>query len=187
MATLAIGGWRLVPEAAALQADGKIVVAGYADNAAYDPGVDPPSEAVDLFVARFSADGSRDLGFGPDGTAVAIIDAGERDFGQGVVVQPGGRIVVIGRHEPNPGSRQEGSSFLLVGYDVGGALDPSFGPGGIVLTAMRDGAFAEGGGALDGSGRIVAAGGALDASIGKWDTAVARYSSDGGSDETFGA
>lgn len=74
-------------QALALQTNGKIVVAGRAD--------DPNSaEANDFGVARFHTDGSLDTGFAGDGFAVTGF--GDFDEARGVLVQPDGKIVAAG-------------------------------------------------------------------------------------------
>ncbi|MEV6331143.1 calcium-binding protein [Streptomyces sp. NPDC051909] len=73
--------------ALALQSNGRIVVAGLAD--------DPNSaEANDFGVARFNADGTVDTGFAGDGFAVTGF--GDFDEARGVLVQPDGKIVAAG-------------------------------------------------------------------------------------------
>src|SRR3954451_11354266 len=69
----------------AVQADGKIVVAGQSD---HSPG--------DFVVVRYNPDGSLDAGFGSQGSAT-IDFGGTDDFGSGVAVDSQGRIVVAGQ------------------------------------------------------------------------------------------
>lgn len=71
----------------ALQPNGKIVVAGRAD----DPN---SSEANDFGLVRFNPNGSVDTGFGGDGFVVT----GFQDWEEvrGVLVQPDGKIVAVG-------------------------------------------------------------------------------------------
>ena len=104
-------GARCCPEAnaVAIQANGKIVVAG-----------DGFGAGTDIGVARYNDDGSLDRSFGTGGrvvTKVSEISA----YVAGVLVQPDGKIVVAG-------------VFALVRYSANGALDPTFGHDGIALT-----------------------------------------------------
>ena len=70
----------------AIQADAKIVVAGYAEQA---------SSAADFAVARLNSDGSPDASFGTDG--LMTIGFGEGyDYGSSVALQADGSIVVGG-------------------------------------------------------------------------------------------
>jgi uncharacterized delta-60 repeat protein len=71
--------------AAALQPDGKIVVAGYTQ--ATDS---PPA------IARLNADGSPDVTFG-GGDGKVTIDFGVATFGQAAALQANGRILVAGQ------------------------------------------------------------------------------------------
>ena len=68
---------------AALQPDGKIVVAGYTQ------------ASEDVAVARLNANGSPDATFGVAGKAT--VDFGVATFGQAVARAPNGRIVVAGQ------------------------------------------------------------------------------------------
>jgi uncharacterized delta-60 repeat protein len=68
--------------AAVLQPDGKIVVAGYVQGGLFA-------------VARLNPNGSPDTTFSADGKAT--VDFGAVAFGQAVALQPNGRIVVVGQ------------------------------------------------------------------------------------------
>lgn len=97
-------------QALALQADGKLVVAGYI---AY---------TFDFLVVRYLPDGRLDPSFGSGGWA--ITDSGATDMAQALVVRDDGKLVVPGNSHGNYG-------FVLVGYLPDGNLDPSFGVGGL--------------------------------------------------------
>jgi len=81
-------------------------------------------------------------------------------------------------------------SFLVVtsmgapALGADGDLDPSFGDGGQITTALPVGSFATAV-AIQADGRIVAVGAAAGASI-DGEFAIARYEPDGDLDETFG-
>jgi uncharacterized delta-60 repeat protein len=68
---------------AALQTNGKIVIAGYTQ------------DGEDVAVARLAADGSLDPTFGAGGKAT--VDFGTATFGNAVAMAPNGRIVVAGQ------------------------------------------------------------------------------------------
>lgn len=72
---------------AALQPDGKIVVAGYSQG------------TEDVAVARLNANGSPDATFGVAGKAT--VEFGVATFGQAVALQSNGRIVVAGQKTGN--------------------------------------------------------------------------------------
>lgn len=139
----------------ALQADGKIVVAG--DSVSADG-------SSNFIVARLNADGTPDEAFGvsEDGTPNGFVSTslGEgNDFATGVAVQGNGHIVVAGYH-------QEGDStnIAVARYDAAGALDQSFGQAddgtenGIVNISLGDGDDIANGVAVQGDKLIVVAG-----------------------------
>jgi uncharacterized delta-60 repeat protein len=72
---------------AALQADGRIVVAGYTQS------------AEDVAVARLNPNGTPDAGFGVSGKAT--VDFGAATFGNAVALAPKKRIVVAGQKTGN--------------------------------------------------------------------------------------
>ncbi|MEU3693228.1 calcium-binding protein [Streptomyces narbonensis] len=93
--------------AMALQANGKIVLAGRAD--------DPNSaEANDFGLARFHPDGTVDTGFGGDGFVVTGF--GDFDEARAVLVQPDGKIVAAGYGA--------GFAFALARYEGGDGTTP---------------------------------------------------------------
>lgn len=199
------------PAALAVQPDGKLVVAGWAN-----PG--------GVLVTRFEADGGLDPSFGSSGRSVSAADSGgansvvidaegrilvlapqhlfrllgdgqlDDSFGDhGVValtsgqfaalaLQPDGMIVVGGRTSATPWS------FQLERLQSDGAPDPRFGSGGVVTTAFQY--FADIRGlALQPDGRILAIGADTDALGGNGTNvlALARYLSDGQLDPSFGS
>nr|WP_302227156.1 M10 family metallopeptidase C-terminal domain-containing protein [Azotobacter vinelandii]WKN21139.1 M10 family metallopeptidase C-terminal domain-containing protein [Azotobacter vinelandii] len=99
----------------AIQADGKILLAGF--------GYNPGSGNYDFGVIRLNADGTLDTGFGSAGRAVFDI-AGSYDEGQGLVVQADGKILVTGSSY-NPDSRKYDISAIRLNAD--GTLDTTFG------------------------------------------------------------
>ncbi|MFD8984177.1 calcium-binding protein [Streptomyces sp. NPDC059564] len=93
--------------ALALQPNGKIVVAGQAD----DPN---SSEANDFGLARFNPNGTVDTGFGGDGFVVTGF--GDFDAARGVLVQPDGKIVAAGYGA--------GFAFAVARYEGGDGTPP---------------------------------------------------------------
>ena len=104
---------------------------------------------------------------------------GTYDWAYATALQPDGKVLAAGV------SNARGTyDFALVRYTAAGALDPSFGDGGRVLTDFGhsyDWAYAI---ALQPDGRIVV-GGVSDHS-GSRDFALARYNPDGSLDHSFG-
>ena len=82
-ATIDFGPLADITGGAALQPDGKIVVAGYSQ------------DTEDVALARLNANGSPDPTFGTAGKAT--VDFGVATFGFAVALQPNGRIVVAGQ------------------------------------------------------------------------------------------
>ena len=104
---------------------------------------------------------------------------GTYDWAHATVIQRDGAIVAAG--ESNASGTHD---FAVARYTAAGALDPSFGSGGLVATDFGksdDRAFAV---ALQPDGRIVVAG--VSNRSGSRDFALARYNTDGSLDLTFG-
>jgi len=142
-----------------LQPDGKIVVAGYSSNGTNN----------DFALARYNIDGSLDASFGIDGKVTTDFGAG--DFGRSVVLQPDGKIIVVGNSS---------SDFALARYNSDGSLDTNFGTDGKVITDFSGGDQVGFDTVLQIDGKIVVVG------VSSSDFALARYNSDGSLDTTFG-
>jgi uncharacterized delta-60 repeat protein len=156
--------------ALAVQSNGKILVAGFSGSG---PLTFPPSQ--DFALARYNADGSLDASFSGDGMLTTDF-AGWSSHGEGVAVQSDGKIVVAG------GAIDTGSGifdFAVARYNSNGTLDTSFSGDGKLTTDLGDDdtAYAV---AIQGDGKIVVAGESV-AGVG-----LARYTSDGSLDSTFG-
>jgi uncharacterized delta-60 repeat protein len=145
----------------AIQADGKIVVAG-----------DDVGGGPDFAVARYNTDGSLDTSF--DGDGKVQTDFGGEDHASGVAIEPAsGKIVVAGTANFN--------NFGVARYNTNGSLDTGFDGDGKVVTDI----FSTDSGravAVDSSGRIVVAGsGGLPEGVFE----VARYTTSGALDTSF--
>ena len=157
---------------AALQADGKIVVAGRkGDNAA---------------VARLNADGTIDTSFGTSGLFGYGGIANDLEQARGVAIQSDGRIVVAGFSTPN----EDVTRFTVGRLTAGGLRDGTFGgAAGIVRTHIGD-ESAIGSVANDvviqTDQRIVAAGSArTGGTVPNNDFALVRFNADGSRDMPF--
>ncbi len=168
-------------EAVVFQSDGKIVVAGVASHAG----------EVSTVVVRYLDDGTIDPTFGTAG----IVNTPNLRVGDPFVngpnsaaVQSDDKIVVAGT-----GGALGTESVGLVRYLPDGGLDPTFGSGGMVSTAISPTQPLRGAGVVvQPDGKLVVAGTAEDSSNGPFDTvdvgfAVLRYLSDGTLDATFGS
>jgi len=159
--------------AVAVQADGRIVVAGTA-------------RAYQTFaLVRYDSDGTRDATFGNAGRVVTNFSQGSTELLDSIALQANGKIVAVGT-EPS------GVGFALARYDTHGALDRTFGDDGTVLTDFLTrhdlgyvGAWARGV-SIQTDGKIVVAGGAPVGSGGDTEFALARYQPDGSLDPMFG-
>jgi uncharacterized delta-60 repeat protein len=160
-----------------VQPDGKIVVAG---------GSIPGDHG--LLLARYLPDGSPDPSFGDGG----YVETHSKywAFAAAVALQPDGKLVVTG--SSYQGDESVLSEFTLARYNPNGSLDASFGSGGITNTpipepgAYRD-ASAEELAVLPG-GKILVAGTSYEHTAAGYllRSLLARYTSDGSLDPTFG-
>ena len=161
----------------AIDADGKIVVAGSSNQ---------DSSRAHFALARYNTDGSLDTTFDGDGKVITDL-GGFPDVGNCVTIDGEGKIVVGGyavNYLPT------GYDFALARYNTNGSLDTSFGAGGKVITDFgltMDLAWDM---AIDGAGKIVLAGYAYEPTEvpfdDDYDFALARYNSDGSVDTAFG-
>jgi len=146
-----------VAYALARQRDGKIVIAGYAQHGGQQ----------DWGLVRLGVHGRLDAAFGSGGRVITTFP-GTQEYAYGVVVQPNGKIVVVGR-----ANTQNGADFCVVRYRIAGTLDTTFGTGGKVFTDFSKGEDFARGVALQTNGKIVVAG---EAQVGgRRRMAVARY------------
>jgi uncharacterized delta-60 repeat protein len=102
-----------------IQPDGKIVVAGFADNATLL--VDP--DRVGFALLRFNPDGKLDQNFGTQGKVLTDVGDGSSARVRSAALQPDGKIVVAGTHK---------STFVVARYNTDGSVDDSFGTNGLV-------------------------------------------------------
>jgi len=138
-----LGGAEDVATGVALAAGGAIAVAGYTVG---------PRANRDFLLLRYRSDGHLDTGFAQQGFVTTDV-LGSDDFAENLVVDPSGRIVLVGR-AVSPTILD----MALVRYLPDGTLDTSFDGDGIVTADFHGrGEFGQDV-ALDAAGRIVAAG-----------------------------
>jgi uncharacterized delta-60 repeat protein len=164
--------------AAVLQPDGKIIVAG---SASYDSF----NTDIGFALTRINPDGSTDLGFGSGGKQItAFFDLGAK--ANGVVLQPDGRFVVAGIAS-DTATRPVATDFALARYNSDGNLDTSFGIGGETSVPFTDSATEQANAlVLAPDGKIIMAGTAFKTFATPPDFAVRRYNSNGSIDTSFG-
>lgn len=168
--TTAIGTTQDKASSVAIQANGKIVVAG-------------ASEVGSGFVfalARYNIDGSLDSTFDNDGivtTAVGTtIYESISDPFLSMVIQADGKIIIAGS------SKNSNSIFCytLVRYNVDGSLDNTFGINGIVITSTPNSAADIGRClAIQSDGKIIVAGHSPNS------MSLVRYNTNGSLDNSF--
>ena len=154
--------------AIALQADGKIVVAGIS--------------AQDFFVLRYNNDGSPDNSFDDDGVATVSLSTGY-DQANAVAIQPDGRIVAAGTTLDTANNQYR---FAVARFMANGAPDVSLNGSGKVATPVGAGYSSANAVAIQPDGKILVAGtsdSGVDAGL---DMAVVRYNSDGSVDSSYG-
>ncbi len=143
----------------ALQADGKIVAAGYAQIVA----------DFDCALMRLNADGTLDNAFSGDGKLSHGIIATELDGIDGIVLQPDGKILATGFAEAS-----STSNLLVVRYLSDGSFDNTFATSG-KMTSMLGTPFINGEAiALQKDGKIIIVGSA-DNSSSKTSVLVTRF------------
>ncbi len=164
----------------ALQADGKIMVAGFASRPlAY-------TSTSDFALARYDTSGNLDATFGSGGKVTT-------DFGSttawakanSLALQIDGKIVLAGSAY---GGRTQRSDFALTRYNPNGSLDSTFGKRGKVTTdfgSAEDSGSGVGLQTVGGQLKIVVAGSTWNSS-GSQDFALARYNANGSLDAGFG-
>jgi uncharacterized delta-60 repeat protein len=115
------------PRAAALQPDGRLLIAGvYATaDAPYQFGGSP---ANDFGVLRLNPDGTPDLTFGNGGRTSLDFHRGG-DFAVGLALQPDGKILVGGSAQVGTLDRLPSHEFAAARLLPDGRPDPSFGDG----------------------------------------------------------
>ena len=153
---------------------GQIVAAGYT--------MGPGPADVDIALARYNPDGSLDASFGTAGRVMT--DLGAVEVARAVAVTRRGDTIVAGTISRAPGA----NDFLLLRYSADGSLDPGFGDHGVVVIDLFDTNDEGMDMAVMANGDIVVAG-TIDwsgTSI-QTDFGIARFTSDGSLDQSFGS
>ena len=178
--TTSFGGNFAAASALMVQPDGKIVVAGTVD---FNP--DNPTSGLDFALARYNSNGTLDGSFGKGGKVVFDF-FGSFDQANGAVLQPDGKIIVVGSTSYDSFNTDIG--FALVRFNPDGSNDFGFGTGGKQITDFFGAGANANGIVLQPDGKFVVAGTASDSATRPvaTDIAVARYNPDGSLDASFG-
>ena len=139
-----------------LQADGKLVAAGFAGN--------------NVGLARYNSDGGLDATFGSGGKLLT-----QNGAANALAVQTDGKLLAAGSLN---------NDFVVARYNYNGTLDATFGNGGIIVTDFAGGFDIITRLVLQANGKIVAAGQVRIS--GADDFGLARYNTNGTLDTTFG-
>jgi uncharacterized delta-60 repeat protein len=154
----------------ATQSDGKIVVAGTANNG--------DGTGNGFAVVRYNQDGSLDSSF--DGDGKIIVPSGVADS---VLIQPDGKIVAAGTASGRTTDNQ-----TIIRFNSDGSLDNTFGNNGVLIETdwkIKDIVSL----AIQSDGKLVTLGTSytnVSIGISNIGFAIARYNSNGTTDNTFG-
>lgn len=159
-----------------IQADGKIVAAGY-NNTSPDQNNYYPQ----VTVARYNTNGSLDSTFAGDG--IQTTNLGLYDVANSVAVQTDGKIVIGGTHMSG-GIYQ----FLVIRYNSDGSLDNTFNGTGEILTAVGNYYDVAHSIAIQSDGKILVSGTSATGNnydYNNYNFALVRYNTNGTLDNTF--
>ena len=166
-------------QSVALQPDGKILVAGYADFGSQGGG-------YECVVARLNTDGSLDQTFGIGGVETVDFQNPDIYWHDSVsshysVAAQGDKIVLAGTCQ----TLGIGYTFLVARLNNDGSLDTSFGAGGTQTAAFGSFESYAYDMAVRSDGKIVVGGYTYGGPSNSWDFAAARLTSDGALDTSF--
>ena len=165
--------------AIAIQPDGKIIAVGLGKG----------DEKNHFALARYHPNGTLDPTFGKQGVVKKSFGKGD-SFARALVIQPDGKIVAIGDSSTDPAERYQYTPvFSLTRFNQNGSIDQGFGTDGEVTTSIGSSTSLASSAAVQSDGKIVVAGSAIKAIVDHGRVhriIVARYTSDGVLDETFG-
>ncbi len=163
-----------VANAVALDATGKIVIAGMADYA--------DATTSNFFVARLNTNGTLDNTFGSTGKKVIYVSINNNDEANDVKIDGNGNIIVAGRAYDYNNSGQD--DMALVRLTSSGALDNSFGTNGVAIINFAGSGDVAESIALDAGNNIYVGGYSNNGT--NLDMACAKLTASGNPDNTFG-
>lgn len=134
-------------------------------------------EDSDFLLVQFNTDGSVDPSFGINGAAMTDFNA-PADYAYSIALQPDDKIVLAGRSAVigRPSER-----FAVARYNGDGSIDSNFGSNGRVITTFSGEGYANSV-AVASDGKIIVIGNIFGPAL-----AVARYTSEGLLDSSFGS
>ncbi len=155
----------------AIQSDGKIVVVGRMQNGSLFSSAD-----FDFTVVRFNGNGSLDTSFASGG--VRFAGFGSDDYANAVAIDSSNRIVVTGR--------SGAGSIAVARLTSTGAMDTSFSGDGKVTMSQANLRLSANSLLIQSTGKVVVAGRAESTSTNQGNFIVARFTTSGALDTTFG-
>jgi uncharacterized delta-60 repeat protein len=177
----AFGGGYAVANAAAVQGDGKLVLAGIGNgrnnrNSGYAPG-------GDFLLARFGTNNLLDPSFGDGGKVVTQVSTNYTSSLSSVInalkIQPDGRILAAGYSYQNTNY----TDFTVIRYNPDGSVDTTFGTNGTGIIHTDFGQRSQINAMFLQSDSNIVVAGFIGSSAG---VALARYTINGVLDATFG-
>lgn len=167
-ALTAVGAGEDYANVAAVQADGRLIVAG--SSAA--------GSGTQISIVRYGRDGTLDTSFGNAGRVMPAMGAQGNDQALAIALQPDGKILVAGRSD---------GDFVLLRLNADGSADTGFGSAGRVRIDFAGGTDVARALLVMPDGKIVIGGEASAAgSTTGIDFALARCNPDGSLDAGFG-
>ncbi|HPR49448.1 MAG TPA: hypothetical protein PK341_15815 [Spirochaetota bacterium] len=183
--------------AIAVQADGKIIIAGKSFESLRSSPFIRDSTGI---LARCNSDGSLDKTFGAKGVAKSLFEKRTTIAPNTVMIQPDGMILIAGSiYTNNQNGIPEGKTSGIARYKYDGSLDKDFGSNGYVLADLEYEYNLSGNSgknrlrftlqsaALQPDGKIVLAGNTNTPLHLKLIPVLARFDSSGKPDKTFGS
>lgn len=158
-------------ESITLQANGKILIAGYSssNNGTYK-----------FAIARYNSDGSLDVSFDGDGKVTTYLNF--TNGAKSITVQDDGKILVAG----SMGVIGDGANFAIIRLNANGSLDTTFDGDGIVTTSFGQYNDQAQNVTVLANGKILVTGVSTTDSV-NYSFALAQYNSDGSLDTHFNA
>lgn len=162
---------------AAIQSDGKIVVAGFSHP--------PLSEQNDFTVVRYSSTGVLDTSFDTDGKIFTAFDS-SNDESTILLLQPDNKLIAVGTKRNSPPNQYGTKDIVLSRYNSDGSLDSSFGTSGKVVSVFSTNVNSPTCAVLLVDGRIVVANSYYSFYGDIYHYELIRYTTEGNIDTTFG-
>lgn len=176
-------GVRESAQAVLPMADGRVVVVG-----GYRVGDNVANDWDGFALLRHNADGTFDTTFGAGGAVRARGPSGLDITVSDAVLQPDGKIVVLGSGSRRTPSGSTPSGLVLARFNADGSFDTSFGTGGVLETNRIETLDGTGGLTLLPTGQVLVGGVVRSQEDGQQYTqiATARFTANGTFDEAYG-